>query len=67
MKGNNTLWTALKAHWGHSVVIAQYGDPDDPDDVCLECEDCGSVILDAGLYALCAADDHQKMQERRPG
>lgn len=25
--------------------------------VCLECEDCGEVVLDAEIYTLCARED----------
>ncbi len=45
---DNVLWSTLLAHWGHNVRIAVYGNPDDPVDVCLECEDCDEVIL--GTY-----------------
>lgn len=48
------LWDALKAHHGHHVQVALYGDVDDLADVCLECEDCGEVILDAEIYTLSA-------------
>lgn len=54
---DNILWNALYAHRGHHVCIATYGDPDDPADVCLECEDCNEVILDAEIYTLCTRED----------
>lgn len=41
------LWDMLKSHIGHQVCIVAYGDTDDPMDICLECEECGEVILDA--------------------
>lgn len=44
---NNYLWEKLKKHVGHRVGIVTYGDENGPVDVCLECEDCGEVILDA--------------------
>lgn len=49
---DNLLWNALLNHRGHKVSIVSYGDWNDPADVCLECEDCGEVILDAELYTL---------------
>lgn len=55
--GDTLLWDILKTHFGHSVCIACYGDPDNPADVCLECEDCGEVLLDAELYTLKARED----------
>lgn len=51
------LWDALKNHFGHRVVIACYGNARCPSDVCLECEDCGEVIVDAGLYTLCVREE----------
>ena len=30
------------------------GDTDDPMDICLECEECGEVILDAEIYTVAA-------------
>lgn len=47
------LWNTLLKHRGHKVSIVSYGDSDDPVDVCLECDDCNEVVLDAELYTLC--------------
>ena len=55
---NLLLWNALYKHRGHKVVIATYGDLDNPADVCLECEDCSEVILAAELYTLCAREEN---------
>lgn len=55
---NLLLWNTLYKHRGHKVVIATYGDLDNPADVCLECEDCSEVILDAELYTLCAREEN---------
>lgn len=54
---NAALWKALEEHWGHNVRIVKYGDLDDPANICLECDDCGRVILDAELYTLLARTD----------
>ena len=54
---NELLWNILRQHMGHSVVIVCYGDPSDPADVCLECEDCGEVLLSAEYLTLCARED----------
>lgn len=54
MDANMILWDVLLKHRGHNVSIVSYGDTDNPVGVCLECEDCGEVILDAELYTLCA-------------
>lgn len=57
MNKNTLLWNALKAHIGHDVSIVTYGDAENPTDICLECEDCGEVILDAESYTLCAVEE----------
>ena len=54
---NMILWNLLKDHIGHDVEIVCYGDIDNPHDICLECVDCGEVILDAEIYTLCARED----------
>lgn len=54
------LWNTLLAHWGHRVSVAVYGDPNDPANVCLECDDCGEVVLDAELYTLKAKEDKKE-------
>jgi hypothetical protein len=54
---DNLLWNILLKHRGHHVGIVSYGDPDDPADVCLECEDCNEVVLDAEIYTICARED----------
>ena len=51
------LWNILKEHRGHRVYVASYGDWNDPANISLECEDCGCIVLDAGLYTLCARED----------
>ena len=56
---NTALWKTLEEHWGHNVRIVKYGDLDAPADICLECDDCGLVILDAELYTLQARNDKE--------
>lgn len=53
-KDDDALWNLLLKHQNHSVAIVTYGNPDAPADVCLECEDCGEVVLDAELHTLAA-------------
>lgn len=36
----------LKRHVGHKIVCVAYGDPEEPANVAIECEDCGEVLLD---------------------
>ena len=55
--GNMVLWDTLKKHIGHHVEIVYYGDTINPHDICLECTDCGEVVLDAEIDTICARDD----------
>ena len=57
MDQNTVLWEKLKKHIGHSVEIVCYGDEENPQNISLECNDCGEVIIDAELYTLSARDD----------
>ena len=54
------LWNLLKAHFGHTVEIAAYGDPEDPVCLCLEDMETNEVILDAELYTICAREDTEE-------
>lgn len=54
---DNLLWDTLLKHRGHDVSIVSYGDFDSPADVCLECEDCGEVVIDAEIYTICERSD----------
>lgn len=53
----NELWNLLKEHAGHRVEIAVYGDPEDPESICLEDMDTNTVILDAELYTICVDEE----------
>lgn len=57
IENENELRRRLLEHQGHDVTVVAYGDPDNPADVCLECEDCGCVVLDSELYDLRAVDE----------
>ena len=54
---NNLMWDILTKHHSHHVYVARYGNTDSPQNICLECEDCGEVVLDAGIYTICARED----------
>lgn len=54
---NKNLWKILKAHRGHNVTITCYGDWENPDDICVECEDCGEVLISARDYELVSVED----------
>lgn len=51
------MWDILKKHKGHHVHIVSYGNQNDSANISLECEDCGEIVLDAGIYTICARED----------
>jgi hypothetical protein len=43
------MYQKLLEHRGHKVEIVSYGDPDSPENVAIECEDCHSVLVDYNI------------------
>ena len=43
----NHLFEKLMRHRGHAIECVSYGDWDEPSDVCIECTDCGEVLISA--------------------
>ena len=41
------MYDKLKDHIGHNIVCVAYGDIENPVDICIECEDCGCVLVSA--------------------
>lgn len=41
------MYDKLKPHIGHDIVCVCYGNPEDPVDICIECETCGEVLVSA--------------------
>lgn len=39
-------YTDLLEHTGHEIKCVRYGDPDNPENVAIECETCSEVLLD---------------------
>lgn len=54
-----SLWDRLLQHRGHELVVVTYGNENDPADVCLECENCSCVVLDAEIYDLCTNEQEE--------
>jgi len=46
----NMMYELLKNHIGHNIVCVAYGDINDPDDICIECEDCNEVLISAETF-----------------
>ena len=43
----NWTYEKMKPHIGHKVVCVAYGDIENPEEICIECEDCWEVIISA--------------------
>ena len=41
-----SLYDKIRAHRGHSIEVAVYGDENDPVNAAVECIDCFEVIVD---------------------
>lgn len=46
----NYMYEKLKNHIGHDIVCVAYGDINNPDDICIECEDCNEVLISAETF-----------------
>lgn len=47
----NNMRERLKNHIGHNIRCVCYGDdPNDPDDICIECWDCNEVLVSAETF-----------------
>lgn len=55
------LTDLLKPHIGHDLACTAYGDPNDPADIRIECEDCYEVLISAEAF-----DEEEAMDENLP-
>ena len=46
----NLMRIKLRPHVGHNIVCVYYGNPDNPADICIECETCNCVLVSAEDY-----------------
>lgn len=46
----NYMYEKLKEHIGHDIVCVAYGNIDNPNDICIECEDCNEVLISAETF-----------------
>ena len=46
----NAIYEKLKDHIGHKRVCVAYGDSENPDDICIKCEDCNEVLISAETF-----------------
>lgn len=59
------LVECLSSHVGHQIRIVYYGTEDNIADICLECEDCSEVVLDAELYTVAEKDSTEANEDDR--
>ena len=43
----NYIYEKFREHIGHNIECVIYGDAENPDDICIECEDCNCVLMSA--------------------
>lgn len=43
----NWMFRKLAPHVGHKIVCVSYGNKEETADICIECEDCGCVLVSA--------------------
>jgi len=46
----NWMRIKLRPHVGHNIACVVYGNPDNPADICIECETCNCVLVSAEDY-----------------
>ena len=46
----NHMYEKLREHFGHKIVIAMYGNEDNPIEFTIECEDCCCVLVSSEDY-----------------
>jgi len=47
LSSNKTMYDDIRGHVGHALECVAYGRRDDPENVAIECMDCGVVLVDA--------------------
>ena len=53
----------LVKHKDHDVVIAWYGDKEDPDNIAIECEDCNEVLFDKNNPRVDDPDPQEELED----
>ena len=64
---NNWMAQKLLPHVGHDISCVTYGDSEDPDDVCIECDECGTVLVSAEDFEADMAGDYKITHQFRIG
>ncbi len=56
---DNWMAKKLLPHVGHNIACVTYGNSDDPADICIECEDCCTVLVSAEDFNEDMAGDYK--------
>ena len=46
----NHMYEKLREHFGHHIVIVQYGNDDNPLEFAIECADCKCILVSSEDY-----------------
>ena len=52
---------------GHDISCVTYGDSEDPSDICIECDECGTVLVSAEDFEADMAGDYKITHQFRIG
>ena len=64
---HNWMAKKLLPHVGHDISCVTYGDSEDPSDVCIECDECGTVLVSASDFEADMAGDYKITHQFRIG
>ena len=64
---NNWMAQKLLPHVGHDISCVTYGDSEDPSDICIECDECGTVLVSAEEFESDMAGDYKITHQLRIG
>ena len=64
---HNWMAKKLVPHVGHDISCVTYGDSEDPSDVCIECDECGTVLVSASDFEADMACDYKITHQLRIG
>ncbi len=64
---HNWMAKKLLPHVGHDISCVTYGDSEDPSDVCIECDECGTVLVSASDFEADMACDYKITHQLRIG
>ena len=64
---NNWMAQKLLPHVGHDISCVTYGDSENPSDICIECDECGTVLVSAEDFEADMAGDYKITHQFRIG